>query len=72
VRGGFVVYPDDPAGGDVGIDIRKQAQALARIIAARSGLLVGGRTAMDYPASAGREGRRLRAFAATSTDGMQA
>jgi hypothetical protein len=80
-RGVFVIYPDGlglasdfPNPGDRDEDIVEHGATMARIVAAATGLSVGGnanRGAMsERQTFVGQQGRRLRIFAATATPGM--
>jgi hypothetical protein len=83
VRGVFVIYPDGleltsdfPNPGDRDEDVIEHGTTMARILAIATGLTVGGPDSRGVMSErqtfVGRQGRRLRIFAATATPGMVA
>jgi hypothetical protein len=75
IRGVFVIYPDDPETDDIDEDVRKQGPTMARIIASATGLPIGGPGSLGILSErrtlVGRNGRRLRVFEATATEGLR-
>jgi hypothetical protein len=84
-RGVFVVYPDfaeaeagPPIAGDsdVDVDVRELGKAMSECIARATGLPLGGPKAngvlSEGETYVGKQGRRLRVFAATATPAMRA